>query len=405
MVKRGKDNRKSMQPFGPKLTSSSIEGRILTLDGLRGAAILLVVVWHYFYFYPSPNHHPAALLPKLYVYFERCIAAGWSGVDLFFVLSGFLIGGILLEARTSPSYFGTFYLRRFFRIIPVYYVWVALYVLLLLGFAFAKHADSLGEPKTWYEVGAQFVFCQNLGFIHYSGVGGAWFTATWSLAVEEQFYLVAPVIVRWLTSRALFWLLIVVVLFAPLLRVFVHYYFPATTELDPAYTLMPCRADSLAVGMLVAFLWHRPQSHKWLEDHRQILYRLFGVFLTGVVVLGTYWPSSGSIAMQSIGFSWLAIFFALLLLLTLVNPAGQLASLTSMRCLRELGNVSYCLYIIHQAVNLCCHTILQPAQVSQSDWRVIAVPMVACLVSYSIAKLSFTYFEQPLLRRGHTFKY
>jgi peptidoglycan/LPS O-acetylase OafA/YrhL len=394
-----------MRPVQTKLANSSADGRILALDGLRGAAILLVVVWHYFYFYPDPNHHPTALLPKLYVYFERCIAAGWSGVDLFFVLSGFLIGGILLEVRTSPSYFGTFYLRRFFRIIPVYYAWIALYILLFLGFAFARHADTLGEPKIWYEVGAQFVFFQNLGFVHYSGVGSAWFTATWSLAVEEQFYLVAPVIVRWLTSRVLFWLLILVVLLAPLLRVLVHYYLPTTTSLDPAYILMPCRADSLAIGMLVAFLWRKPQSHKWLEDHRRILYRLFGVFLTGVLVLGTYWPSSGSIAMQSVGYSWLAIFFALLLLLTLVNPAGHIASLASMRALRELGNVSYCLYIIHQAVNLLCHAILQPAQVSQSDWRVVAVAIVACVVSYLIAKLSFVYFEQPLLHRGHRFKY
>jgi peptidoglycan/LPS O-acetylase OafA/YrhL len=157
--------------------------------------------------------------------------------------------------------------------------------------------------------------------------------------------------------------------------------------------------------MLMAFLWRRPQSHKWLEDHHRILYRLFGVFLTGVIVLGTYWPSSGSIAMQSVGFNWLAIFFALLLLLTLANPAGQIASLASTKWLRELGSVSYCLYIIHQVVNLFCHAILLPVQVSQSDWRVIAVPIVACVGSYLIARSSFTYFEQPMLRRGHTFKY
>ena len=394
-----------MRTTGTILTNSSPQGRIPALDGLRGAAILLVVVWHYFYFYPDPSHHPSALLRKLYVYFERCIAVGWSGVDLFFILSGFLIGGILLEARTSPSYFSTFYLRRFFRIIPVYYVWIVLYILLLLGFTFVKQADSLGEPKTWYEIAAQFVFLQNLGFIHYSGVGAAWFVSTWSLAVEEQFYLVAPVIIRWLSSRVLFRLLILVILLAPFLRVLVHYDYPPTVSLDPAYILMPCRADGLAIGVLVAFLWRKPQSQKWLKSHAGVLYSLFGVFLTGIFVLGSHWPSHHSLAMQSVGFTWLAIFYALLLVLTLVNPAGPFASLARMRWLRELGNVSYCVYIIHQSVNLFCHEVLLPTQGNPSDWRVIAVPMVACVVSYSIARLSLSYFEQPLQRFGHTFKY
>lgn len=394
-----------MRPIGKKPTSSSAQGRIVELDGLRGAAILLVVVWHYFYFYPDPSHHPIALLPKLYVFFERCIAAGWSGVDLFFVLSGFLIGGILLEVRTSPTYFSTFYLRRFFRIIPIYYAWIILYVSLVLGNAIVRRADSIGDPRIWYEIVAQFGFLQNLGFVHYSGVGGAWLTATWSLAVEEQFYLVAPVIVRWLTSRVLFGLLLVVVLLAPVMRVLVHNYSLPTASLDLPYVLMPCRADTLAIGMLVAFLWRIPLSHKWLEDHRRTLYFALGVFLTGVIVLTAYSPSFHSIAMQSIGFSWLGIFFALLLILTLVNPAGPIAALARMRVLRELGKVSYCLYLIHPAVNLFCRAALQLSRVSQSDWRIIVVPMVACVVSYLIAKLSFIYFEQPLLRYGHTFKY
>jgi peptidoglycan/LPS O-acetylase OafA/YrhL len=268
-----------------------------------------------------------------------------------------------------------------------------------------RHSDSIGDPKIWYEIGAQFVFFQNFGFIHYSGVGASWLTATWSLAVEEQFYLVAPVIVRWLTSRVLFGLLTFVVLFAPVIRILVHNYAPPTASLDLPYVLMPCRADSLAMGMLVAFLWRDPLSHKLLEDHRRTLYVLFSVFLAGVIVLTAFWPSFHSIAMQSIGFSWLALFFALLLLLTLVHPAGPIATLARLKVLRELGKVSYCLYLIHPVVNLCCRTILQPAHASQSDWRIIAVPMVACIASYLIAKLSFIYFEQPLLHYGHTFKY
>jgi len=381
------------------------KGRIPALDGLRGAAILLVVVWHYFYFYPDPNHHPANLLPKIYVYFERCIAIGWSGVDLFFVLSGFLIGGILLEVRTSHLYFKTFYLRRFFRIIPVYYAWIGIYLLLLLAFVFAKHPNSLGEPKVWYEIGAQFVFFQNLGIIHYSGLGAGWFVSTWSLAVEEQFYLVAPLTVRWFSSMAFLRLLVCVVVVTPFVRLLVHYHFPATLSLDPAYILMPCRADGLALGMLVAFLWREPQSHNWLNEHRRNIWYSFWAFITGAAVLGMYSPSLHSILMQSIGYTWIAILFAHVLVLTLVSPSGVIASVARTRWLRELGNVSYCLYIVHQAVNALCHNILQPAAVKQSDWRAIGIPMVSCVLAYSLAKLSLVYFERPMLRVGHTFKY
>lgn len=398
-------DRQKMNSIQSNARIGSEKGRIQALDGLRGTAILLVVVWHYFYFYPDPNHHPASLLPKIYVYFERCIALGWIGVDLFFILSGFLIGGILLEVRTSPSYFKTFYLRRFYRIIPVYYAWIGIYLLVLVASIFARHPNWLGEPKAWYEIGAQFGFLQNLGFIHYSGLGAAWFVSTWSLAVEEQFYLVAPLIVRWLSSKVLVRLLVCVVFVVPFIRLLVRYYFPTTLSLDPAYILMPCRADGLALGMLVAFLWREPRSHIWLHEHRRGIRYSFCAFLAGAIVLGAVSPSFHSMAMQSIGFSWIAFLFAHLLVLTLVSPAGLIATVARSSWLCELGSVSYCLYIIHQVVNALCHIVLQPAAAKQSDWRVIVVPMVACAIAYSIAKLSLIYFERPMLRMGHTFKY
>jgi peptidoglycan/LPS O-acetylase OafA/YrhL len=249
------------------------------------------------------------------------------------------------------------------------------------------------------------LFLQNFGFVHYSGVGAAWFVSTWSLAVEEQFYLVAPAIVRWLSSGGLIGLLISVFLLAPFLRVLVHYHFPQTVSLDPAYILMPCRADSLAIGMLLAILWRKPQSHRWLQSNPLIIYFLVAGFLVGVLLLEAYSPSHHSIAMQSIGFSWLAIFFGLILVLSLVSPRGPIASLARMSWLHELGRVSYCLYIIHQAVNLFCHAILQPTTDSTNGWKVLGVPTIAMILSYGIARLSWTYFEEPLLHRGHTFKY
>ena len=168
--------------------------RIPELDGLRGIAILSVVCIHYIDG-QGPTGGPITTL------LQKIVALGWSGVDLFFVLSGFLIGGILLDARGSPNYFKTFYVRRFFRIIPIYYAWVLLYVLLvtLAGHVVQVHSNS-GRPE---ELGASiyvhFLFLQNVWPITLAGLAGAWLSPTWSLAVEEQFYLVCPWMIRFIS--------------------------------------------------------------------------------------------------------------------------------------------------------------------------------------------------------------
>src|ERR1700688_845220 len=141
--------------------------RIPELDGLRGVAISLVVVFHSFYYSPPPGHHPTGLIRSTFVFLERFFAIGWTGVDLFFVLSGFLIGGILLDVRASPNYFKTFYLRRFFRIIPIYYLWIALYLVVstVLG-------NFLSGART---AAVLFLFLQNFGMRYTSELANAWF--------------------------------------------------------------------------------------------------------------------------------------------------------------------------------------------------------------------------------------
>lgn len=393
-------------PLKVDKAGSSSHGRIQELDGIRGIAILLVVVMHYFYFYPAASHHPEGLFRKAYVLFERCIAIGWCGVDLFFVLSGFLIGGILLDARSSDSYFKTFYLRRFFRIIPIYYLWIVVYILLaavvvLLG----RPVGSIGEPTSWPEIAAQFAFLQNFGFIHYAGLGSAFFISTWSLAVEEQFYLVAPVVVRSVSERLLFWLLSSVLVLAPLLRVFVNYHFYPFLSLHPGYSLMPCRADSLAMGMLIALFWRKEQARSWLQNNLVLLYSLFVLLFAGVAFLDFYSPSHGAMLTQVVGYSWLAFFFSIVLILALVHPSGPVASVARMRWLREFGRISYCLYLIHEVVNNLCHQLLLGTSETTSDWREVAVPIVALGVAFLIAHLSWIYYERPLQQRGHAFRY
>jgi peptidoglycan/LPS O-acetylase OafA/YrhL len=139
--------------------------RIPELDGLRGVAILSVLIFHYFEPQgPTPPH-------SLTHYAQRLVLMGWSGVDLFFMLSGFLIGGILLDARESRSYFSTFYVRRFFRIIPIYYVWIAAYVVVVtLAFGFLLRHSNYGVlPHPDFAVYAHFLFLQNVILFPYAG--------------------------------------------------------------------------------------------------------------------------------------------------------------------------------------------------------------------------------------------
>ena len=165
----------------------NLSGRIPELDGLRGLAIGSVLIWHYF-MVPTVTA-PGTPLSYALV-FGRLT---WSGVDLFFVLSGFLIGGILLDARKASNYFQVFYTRRFFRIVPIYAA-VLLIVPTFLLLAQRTHHGTWLTPAhpPWYFF---WTFTQNFWMVRAMDFGGNALGVTWSLAIEEQFYLLWPLIV------------------------------------------------------------------------------------------------------------------------------------------------------------------------------------------------------------------
>jgi len=370
------------------------QARILELDGLRGMAILAVWIGHYF---AVPG---AGTFRFLSGYWFRL---GWIGVDLFFVLSGFLIGGILLDVRSSPSYFKTFYARRIYRIIPLYYAWIVAYIVLVTGggsFLIAHFGTFEGVD---FSVLSQFLFLQNFGQYLTSAVSFWWFAVTWSLAIEEQFYLVSPLLVRYASKRALAAFLIAVTVAAPLLRLVIRSHFDSGPWL--AYRLMPCRADSLAIGMLAAVLWRSAAFREWIAARGGYLHGLFGVLLAGVAVLWR-WSSDPLLPLtQTLGYTWLALFFAVMVLLALSQPAAPIAVLARLGFLRDLGGVSYCTYILHSAVFLFCHQILLHTLPVVTNGKAAAVTILAASITYAIAKLSWKFMEEPLLRRGHAHKY
>ena len=223
---------------------SSLSGtrneRVPELDGIRGLAILSVVVWHYvaLRFAPPPGSVLALFWPLL--------ALTWSGVDLFFVLSGFLIGGILLEHRESPNYFQTFYARRVCRIIPLYY-------LLLLGCWIGICAGLAERSPGWKWLFANpmpfwsyVVFAQNSFMMQEGDFGANALAVTWSLAIEEQFYLVFPWLVRYVPRTRLIYVFFGTIAVAPLCRILFYLYHPI--PLSGSFFFMPSRLDAFGLG-------------------------------------------------------------------------------------------------------------------------------------------------------------
>lgn len=371
--------------------------RIRELDGLRGAAIVLVLLYHYGYL--TPRGASASFLTGL----QKSFGIGWAGVDLFFVLSGFLIGGILLDARGSESYFSTFYARRFFRIMPLYYLWIGIYFVLTLTVVRVYLAPLGTVSERWSSIPIYLFFVQNMTKNLHSNLGTAWLAHLWSLAVEEQFYLLMPLAVRFLPRRRLVPLLLAAILGAPVARIVVFKYLSKAHAIQ--YMLTPCRADALAMGVLLAVFWRDDRWTTWLSSRRALLTSVTLSLAAVVAYLAFYDPSPYSFVMTTWGFSAIDLFFSCLLVIALLVPEGVFGAVCRLAFLAELGRLSYCMYITHEVVNLLCHSFLRGDIPRITSWQSAGVTLLSALATYGIAKVSWAYFENPLLQRGRAYRY
>ena len=236
------------------------------LDGVRGLAIILVMAYHYMVLMPF-TIHSAALGAAVVV-----CSKGWCGVDLFFVLSGFLITGILYDSRENPRYFRNFYARRTLRIFPLYYaVLLSVAALLFLAWLLVPRL-WLAQPKLGELAAVQpwlWTYTTNIAVA--KGIPVPLVAHFWSLAVEEQFYLVWPLVMFALPKRAMAPVALSLATAALFIRLGLTY---AGWSDGAIYVLTPCRMDSLAAGALAAIL---------MRDPRFGLKRLVGpaVFLAG----------------------------------------------------------------------------------------------------------------------------
>ena len=369
----------------------SSRSRIPALDGLRGIAILLVLLWHGI-FQIQPNSRVLARLLTLG-------SLSWSGVDLFFVLSGFLIGGILLDARNSSRYFQTFYLRRAYRILPLYGVLVLAQVVTRLSFLPGWIAQSATDPVPLW---SYLTFTQNIRMAVIAGFGSLVMSATWSLAIEEQFYLTSPFLVRKLNNSALVRVLLVIILAASLLRAFLYFRFHHGGF--ASYVLMPCRADDLCLGVLVAMLMRDQRIWPRLLASRRRIYALTGILVLPLVYFSWQHYGPYSQPMVIAGFSLLGLFYTGCLFAA-ITADGKVRRVLCNRRLIQLGSLAYCTYLFHLPLIEFCDRLLRRRSPSAGPMTDVVAGVFGITLTLILAAVSWKYFETPLLRRGHAHKY
>jgi peptidoglycan/LPS O-acetylase OafA/YrhL len=285
-------------------------------------------------------------------------------------------------------------------------LWICLFIVFILvgGPLLRTHTHSGRLPALNFDIYQHFLFLQNLWAVKYTTVANWWLSPTWSLAVEEQFYLVAPLLVRYLPRRVLPAVLGAVIVIAPVFRILVRLH--SGTEVNwPAYRLMPCRADSLAIGMLLAYAWRSESIWKRILAKPARLYLAFLLLLAGMALIWWRYHNPNSAITQSVGYSVIALFYAVLLIVSIGFRSGPIAKFTRWGLLQEFGRISYCRYLVHLAVGYFCFGFLTRRIVHFSDWRSGLVGVLSLVVAYALCRASWTYFEHPLVQRGHRYKY
>lgn len=372
--------------------------RVPYLDGLRGLAVLLVVALHFLYQPFNPEDHPGNWFLPLH----RLLGASWAGVDLFFVLSGFLLGGILLDHRAAPNLFRVFYLRRAGRILPAYYLLLSLLLVVPvfhLGGRIAEQLNS-GDIPAWTFP----FFLQNVAMTVRGSWGEAWIATTWSLAVEEQFYLLLPLLIRFVPLARLPAVLVSLALLAPLVRVGLYLWAPAVQAQIAAYTLLPCRWDSLLLGVLVAYAVRDMPTATWLR-RQAVRLQVGWLVLAGLsLVLAWFSPDPRSVLMRSVGYSLFAVFFSLTVL------CGELQLLPGRRllewtALRWVGRISFALYLIQLSVcGAVFHLVTHRAR-SLDNFTDLLLMALSFGIALAMAAVSWKFFEQPILNQARKARY
>ena len=342
--------------------------RIRDLDGLRGLAALAVLLAHLF---GEPAHG------------FKGLSLGWLGVSVFFALSGYLIGGIILDDIGKPGFFRSFFTRRAARITPIYLAVVGLTLAALAAASGTVWADATLHPA------AYLTFTTNI-VIALGADGGHWLLPTWTLAVEEQFYLLLPLLIALAPRR---WLPLILLLLCAGSVVFRAVLFPLQAE--AAGMLLPGRWDTLLYGVLAA----------WLQRNTDLRPRL-GVLR--IIVLGAVAALVAVLATGSYGLTVIAspalvgVASAGLILLAALGQSDMRFARTPV--LVWFGSISYGLYLVHQPINGLLHGLILGSRPDVGSAPQLAVTALAAGASILLAWISWTRFEKPIMDLARRFE-
>jgi peptidoglycan/LPS O-acetylase OafA/YrhL len=369
------------------------------LDAVRGIAVLLVLLCHSYIIQPMPQGIP---------FLKDLFDLGWSGVDLFFVLSGFLISGILLDTKDSKNYFSSFYARRVLRIFPLYFLCVIGYfhVILPVAHHFGKWLLLDNSLELWF-----WLYLSNWKLAFSQSETTNFLQHFWSLAIEEQFYMFWPLVVFFTGRRWLPYVCLTMIGVSFALRcIYAQNHF-GTLFL---YYLTPFRVEPLAFGSLAAVLVRNASALSILRNGRLLcgiaaggLFMLLATLLTGRTTNVAGPP------MAIFGFTSFAVIYTCLVLYAYIFSGSPVWLAAQLRkpVLRSFGKYSYAIYVFHYPLFIAYSKPVQivsaalPEQVRFIFWLLALA--IGIGLSYGVALASWNLMEKHFweLKRRFAVRY